>query len=86
MHFLSFYTIKPLTLRMNHVKLLDILTSLPVSHVILPREVCFEMSRPANQAICSFIDSRGYTSGTIRRCLFIDYIIMVAIAEASRHS
>ena len=60
---------------MDHAKLLDVLTSLPVSHVILPRAVCFAVSRPANHAICSFIDSRGYASGPIRRCLFIDYII-----------
>ena len=60
---------------MDHAKLLDDLTSLPVSHVILPCAVCFATSRPANHAICSFIDSRGYASGPIRRCLFIDYII-----------
>ena len=62
-------------LRMDHAKLLDVLTSLSVSHVILPRAVCFATSRPANHAICSFIDSRGYASEQIRRCLFIDYII-----------
>ena len=44
MHFLSFYTIKPLTLQMDHAKLLDVLTSLPVSHAILPRAVCFAAS------------------------------------------
>ena len=56
-------------------KLLDVLMSLPVSQSILPRAVCFATSRPANHAICSFIDSSGYASGPIRRCLFIDYII-----------
>ena len=60
---------------MDHAKLLDVLTSLPVSQSILPRAVCFATSRPANHAICSFIDSSGYASGPIRRCLFIDYII-----------
>ena len=59
---------------MVHAKLLDVLTSLPVNHVILPRAVCFATSRPANHAKCSFIDSTGYTSGPIRICLFIDYI------------
>ena len=27
---------------MDHVKLLDVLTSLPVSHAILPRAVCLQ--------------------------------------------
>ena len=58
------------------MKLLDVLTSLPVSQSILPRAVCFATSRPVNHAICSFIDWRGYASGPIRRCLFIDYIII----------
>ena len=62
---------------MDHAKLLDVLTSLPVSHAILPRAVCFATSRSANHAICSFIDSRGYASEPVRRCLFIDYIINV---------
>ena len=75
MHFLPFQTIKTLTLRIDHAKLLDVLTSLPVSQSILPRAVCFATSRLANHAICSFIDSNGYASGPIRRCLFIDYII-----------
>ena len=75
MHFLSFYTIKTLTLQMDHAKLLDVLTSFPVSHAILPRAVCFATSRLANHAICSFIDSSGYASGPIRICLFIDHII-----------
>ena len=60
---------------MNHAKLLDVLTSLPVSHAILPRAVCFATSGPANHAIRSYIDSRGYAAGPIRICLFIDYII-----------
>ena len=60
---------------MDRAKLLDVLTSLPVSQSILPRAVCFATSRPANHAICSFIDSSGYAFGPIRRCLFIDYII-----------
>ena len=61
---------------MDHAKLLDVLTSLPVSQSILPRAVCFATSRPANHAICSFIDSSGYAPGPIRKCLFIDYIII----------
>ena len=60
---------------MNHAKLLDVLTSFPVNQSILPRAVCFATSRPENHAICSFIDSSGYVSWPIRRCLFIDYII-----------
>ena len=70
-----FRPLKPLTLRMDHAKLLDVQTSLSVNLAILPRAVCFATSRPANHAICSFIDSSGYASGPIRRCLFIDYII-----------
>ena len=70
-----FKPLKPLTLRMDHAKLLDVLTSLPVSHAIFPCAVCFATSRPENHAICSFIDSSGYASGPIRICLFIDYII-----------
>ena len=54
---------------MDQAKLLDVLTSLPLSHSILPRTVCFVTSRPANHAICSYIDSSGYASGPIRRYL-----------------
>ena len=64
---------------MDCAKLLDVLTSLPVSRSILPRAVYFATSRPANHAICSFIDSSGYASWPIRRCLFIDYIIKTII-------
>ena len=67
-------------LRVDYAKLLDVLTSLPVSHAILPCAVCFATSNTANHAICSFIDSSGYASGPIRRCLFIDYIIIAYIA------
>ena len=70
-----FILLKPLTLRMDSAKLLDVLTSLPISHAILPRAVHFATSHPANHAICCFIDSSGYASGPIRRRLFIDYII-----------
>ena len=70
-----FRPLKPLALRMAHAKILDVLTPLPVSHAILPRAVCFATSRPANHAICIFIDSSGYASGPIKKCLFIDYII-----------
>ena len=65
-----------LTLLMDSAKLLDVLTSLPVSHAILPHAVCFATSCQANHATCSFIDSGGFASGPIRRCLFIDYIII----------
>ena len=75
-----FRPLKPLTLRMDHAKLLDVLTLLPVSHAILPRAVCFATSRPTNHAICSFIDSSGYASGPIKICLFIDYIITTFIS------
>ena len=61
-----FKPLKPVTLRMDHAKLLDDLSSPPVSHAILPRVVCIETSRPANHAICSYIDSSGYRSGPIR--------------------
>ena len=71
--------LKLLKLGMDHAKLLDVLTSLPVSHAKLPRAVCFATSRPANHAICSYIDFSGYASGPIRRCLFIDYIIMYKV-------
>ena len=49
--------LKPLTLRMDHGKLLEVRMSLPVSNAILSRAACFAMSRPANHAICSYIDS-----------------------------
>ena len=70
-----FIPFKPLTLQIDHAKLLDVLTSLPVSHAILPCVVCFATSCPANHAIRSYIDMSGYASGPIRICLFIDYII-----------
>ena len=66
---------------MDHAKLLDVLTSLPVNHAILPCAVCFAMSHPTNHAIYSYIDSSGYASGPIRRCLYIDYIIKVLNAS-----
>ena len=79
MHFLSFIPLKPLALRMDLVKVLDALTSLPVSHAILPRVVSFATSRRTNHAVCSYIDLSGYASRPIRRCLFIDYIITLFI-------
>ena len=69
---------------MDHAKCLDVLTSLPVSQLILPRAVCFATSHPANHVICSFIDSSGYASGPIRRCLLIDYIIIVFILYSEK--
>ena len=47
-----FRPLKSLTLRMDHAKLLDVLTSFPVSHAISPHAVRFATSRPANHAIC----------------------------------
>ena len=73
--FCHFLPIKPLTLRMDSAKLLDFLTSLPISHAILPRAMCFATSCSANHAISSFVDVSGYASRPISRCLFIDYII-----------
>ena len=74
-----FIPLKPLTLRMNHAKLLDVLTftSRKPCNITSCRVVA--TSRPANHAICSFIDSSGYASGPIRRCLFIDFIIKTII-------
>ena len=80
MHFLSFYTVKTIDVKGDSAKLLYVLTSIPVSHAILPRAVFFGTSRPANHAICIFIDSSGYAPGPIRICLFIDYIIIDFIA------
>ena len=71
---------------MDHAKLLDVLTSLPVNQSILPRAVCFATSGPANHAICSFIDSSGYASVPVRRCLFIDYIISLNINQETSKS
>ena len=76
-----FIPLKPLKLQMDRAKLLDVPTSLPVSYAKLPRAVCFAMSRLANHAICSFIDSSGYASGPIRICLFIDYIIIPYLGQ-----
>ena len=71
---------------MDHAKLLDVLTSLPVNQSILPRAVCFATSRPANHAICNFIDLSSYASGPMRRCLFIDYIISLNINQETSKS
>ena len=80
-----FIPLKSLTLRMDQAKLLDVLTSLPVSHAILSHAVCFATSRPANHAICSFIDSSGYASEPIRICLFIDYITIGVIVASVKY-
>ena len=66
-----FGPLKPLTLRMDHAKLHDVLTSLPISHAILP----YTTSQSANHATCSYISGSGFAYEPIRRCLFIDYII-----------
>ena len=36
-----------------------------------------EWEKPAAHVICSFMDSSGYASGQIKRCLFIGYIINI---------
>ena len=54
-----FGLLKPLKLRMDHAKLLDVLTSRPVHLSILPRPVGFATSRPANHATCSYISGSG---------------------------
>ena len=74
--FCHFIPLKPLTLQMDRAKLLDVLMSLPVNHTTLPRAVCFATSRLADHAICYYIDWSGYASGPIRKCLFIDYIVI----------
>ena len=76
-----FGPLKALTFWMDLAKLLDILTLLPVSKSILPRVMCFAMSRPANHATCtcSYISGSGYANEPIRRCLSIDYIIISVI-------
>ena len=78
MHFLSFYTIKTIDIMDGSYEITWVsdITS-HKTHSILPRAMCFTMSRPANHAICSYIDSSVYASGRIRRCLFIDYIIII---------
>ena len=62
-------------LRMDHAKLLDVLTSLPVSHAILPRAVYFATSCPTNHVPCSYISGSGWASEPIRICLFINHIL-----------
>ena len=56
-----------------------------VSQSISSRAVCFATSRPTNHAIYSFIDLSGYASGSIRRCLFIDYIIIQYLEDDHSH-
>ena len=48
-----FGPLKPLALRTYDAKLLDVLTSLPVRHALLPLAVCFAASRPAYHTACS---------------------------------
>ena len=38
-----------------------------------------EREKPAANVICSSMDSSGYASWPIKRCLFIGYIIIVYI-------
>ena len=81
----KFIPLKLLTFRIDHAKLLDVLMSLPVSHAILPRVMCFATLCLASHAIRSYIESSGYASGPIRRRLFMDYIIKHIIYLFSGH-
>ena len=58
---------------MDHAKLLDVLTSLPVSHAILPRVVCFATSRQANHALCSFLTHLAYRANAKNPCYIKRY-------------
>ena len=62
-----FGTLKALTLRVDYVKLLDVLTLFHVSHALLPRAKCFASSRSANGFTCSYISGSGQAYETIRR-------------------
>ena len=72
-----FGQLKPLSLRMDYAKLLDVLTSFLESHGILPRAVCFAASRPASHVTCCFIRDSRQASEPIRSRLFIDYIMKI---------
>ena len=76
-----FLPLKPLTLWMDHSKLREVLTSLPVNHALLSCAVCFATSRPANHAVCSYIDSSGYASGPTRRCnLWRSFVFIICFS------
>ena len=49
--FPDIYTIKTVDVTDGSCEIADVLTSLPVTHAILPRAMCFAASRPANHAI-----------------------------------
>ena len=72
LHSLPFWTIKIIDVMDGSCELLDVLTSLPVSHAILPRDVCFATSHPAKHVTCSYIRGSGYAYEPIKRYLFID--------------
>ena len=78
-----FRLLKPLTLWMDHSKLLDVLTSLHVSHAIFSCTICFAASLPANHATCSYISGSGNASELFRKCLFIDnnYIFTLQVVN-----
>ena len=79
-----FIPLKPLTLWMDQAKLLDVLTSLPGSHEILPRVLCSATSRPANHAICSYthvLTRLDEHLGPSENVLFINYIIGDVVSE-----
>ena len=54
-----FGPLKPLTLWMDHAELLEVLSSLPVRHAILPCAMCFAMSRLASHAASNYISHSG---------------------------
>ena len=67
---------KPLTLQMDHAKLLDVLTSLPVSHAILPRAMCFAHHiRQTMQYVVIFTQVDMHL-GQSEYVYLIDYIII----------
>ena len=43
-----------------------------------------EWKKPTADAACSYIDLSGFASEQIRRCLFIDYIILASILKKSK--
>ena len=78
--FCHFAPFKPLTLQLNHVKLIDILTSLPERHSILIHVVWFvSITSLLETHVTCYISISWKASVPIRRCLFIDYIMMLFI-------
>ena len=55
MYFQSFKIFQPLTLQLDHAKLLDVLTSLPESHAVLLHIQWFVTSHLKNHVTCTYI-------------------------------